>query len=179
MSHIIMMAIMTSTYPESRDNDLEEALRLWERRVAIAVRRVADVSPATKAWVCSNPENRLRLMNWKVWALRHHVSAEFILSALYKAWRSGPKFHPDGSVSLGLSISSATGKRAEEIVQDEVRRTYPARENELLAREEIRCRCMDLRPVNGADYVKSILSKRAKAKTAKQYLRAWRGNPWK
>ena len=160
------------------ENTLMDALELWERRVALAMRHVADVSPSTKVWVCGNVENRIRLMNWKVWSLRYHVSIEFILTTLYKVWHCSPKFSPDGSVSLGLSASAATGKRAREIIQDEVIRTYPAKENELLAKEEIRSRWLDLKPVKGNNYIKSILKKRAKIKSTPRYHRTWRGNPW-
>ena len=160
------------------ENMLMDALELWERRVALAVRHIAGALPTAKVWICGNVENRLRLMNWKVWSLRHHVSVEFILATLYKVWRCSPKFCPDGSVSLGLSASAATGKRAREIIQDEVLRTYPAKENELLAKEEIRSRWLDLKPVKGNNYVKAILKKRAKANTTPRNHRTWRGNPW-
>jgi hypothetical protein len=120
-------------------------------------------------------------MNWKVWSLRYHISVEFILATLYRVWRCGPKVHSNGSASLSLSIPSATGKRAREIIQDEVVRAYPARENEQLAKEEARRRWMNLKPVSGGDYVKAILKerKRMEAKSASLHRRAWRGNPWK
>jgi hypothetical protein len=172
---------MVVNHLASRENVFAEKLKSWELRIALAVRHVAKVPPITKVWVCNNLESYLRLMNWKVWSLRYHVSVEFILATLYRVWRCGPKSHPNGSVSLGLSIPAATGKRAREIVQDEIIRAYPARENEQLAKEEARRRWMNLKPVGGSNYVKAVLNqrKRMEAKAASMHRRAWRENPWK
>ncbi len=74
--------------------------------------------------------DKLRLLNLKVWSLRHRVSVEYILDCVLTACkkiRKSPK--PPLEASLGLNASAVTGAKAYKILLESLARDFPAGEN--------------------------------------------------
>ena len=160
---------------------LNRELESWGREIAHALRKIADVDTGTAAYAAFKRSNALRLLNWKVWSMRYHVSAEFILKTFYGYWRTGPK-SGGGQVSLGLSINAVTGERARHILEDQVKLAFPHGEHKQAARADTMERLVNLR-MNGSDgnemdYRSAVLQKRRMSREGGTPKRPWRGNPW-
>ena len=66
-------------------------------------------------------DNKIRLLNLKVWCQRYHVSLHWILETLYKKYRPG---------GYNLRVATMCGVRAREIIEEAVLSDFPGGENE-------------------------------------------------
>lgn len=71
--------------------------------------------------------DQLRLMNLKVWSSRYQVPLKIVLQILTDHW--GKYGWGKGSL-LGVKIATFTGPKSRQIVEDQVLRLFPAKENE-------------------------------------------------
>jgi phytoene dehydrogenase-like protein len=160
----------------------------WLKKVEGALARYEQVPPGSVHLLLSD-EHEFLLMNWKSWSLRYAVSVDFILSTLLNYFRRIRRQRP-GSVSLGVSVPSLTGHRAQEIIEAEVAATFPDGENYTAQRAEMRERILGQRLQKfptGLTLEESIQQYRQRIQKqqlrslalSKRYSRAWRGNPFK
>jgi len=90
-----------------------------------------------------NQKDKYRLLTLRVWSDKYKVDLKFILSTLVPFWekfiqRRSKKMKQSG---LNVRVSTLTGNKSEEILQDSIKRAFPNGENKILwvaeRREEI------------------------------------------
>ncbi len=121
-----------STIEREWAEEVERTLLLVEDRKRLR----ANLPPAKWERVfMPTPDQRLSLLNWKVWTLRYHVSLDFLLTFFLRIYADQRKISRDHrTLSLGLPVSMVTGPGARKRLEEEVARMYPNRENRLADR---------------------------------------------
>lgn len=107
-----------------------EVLEL-ENRPARMVRRVNEILDRQfkKILFRVKPEDSIRLLKLLVWQERHQVPLEYILHRLVPVLLSRVHKRYHQKEALGIRISSLTGKGAERILQEEIRKDFPEQEH--------------------------------------------------
>lgn len=84
------------------------------------------------------PQNEMyRLLRLRVWMERYQVDLPYILGKLLPFWQSWiPKRsrRPNTGQGLGVRISTLTGKKSEQMLQDFIKMDFPSEQNKLLQR---------------------------------------------
>lgn len=90
---------------------------------------LAEYDGLDRVFLPAFPPGIPRLLTWKVWSARYRVPLRFVVSTIMDAFRTirGPI-----RGRFGISIATLCGKRAEQILQEALLKTYPAGENETL-----------------------------------------------
>lgn len=158
----------------------QPAENLWLREIGDALvrienrRRLEDglgcLPDDSFAWIPEGDAASLQLHNLRVWTLRYHVSLDFILEFLLRAYARRRKISPrlrPRDVMLGLPASLLGGEVAKRRLEEEIARAFPARENRPHANKERPL--LPLRELSGEDdedYVQaySAIMKRYRSK---------------
>src|ERR1022692_1740781 len=125
------------------DNNVRKALESWLKNVQVALARYEQV-PERSVRLLLSDQDMWRLMNWKSWSLRYAVPVDFILSTLLNYFRHVRRKRP-GSISLGISVPSLTGARAQEIIEAAIAASFPNGENFDAQRSEMQDRILGQR----------------------------------
>lgn len=81
-------------------------------------------------------DKQVRLLRLKLWSVRYKISVQEVLDLIVPGLRSqmqGIKFKKYG---IGVGVNALTGKKAEEILRDNLRDRYPDNEHLTLWREQ-------------------------------------------
>lgn len=165
---------------------------LWTEQIAIALAAYYHVI-RKDVYFAPTERDAFRLLNWKVWTLRYHVSLPFILNTLlpvFQRFRKKQSFAR--KKTLGVTVAALTGPRAQQILEQAVLREFPNGENELMERSNLQMRMLGFPTANTASHQNGELQylrdyaaesqKRRRAWADAQRLyrrRPWRGNPWR
>ena len=129
-----------TTQEKRIDSSMKECLSNWEESIRAAIlsyensQRKSMNEPLLDSHVRvmfqSDQRSLMRLMNWRVWSIRYCIPLDFIVTALLDRYRLQRKRSIDPDiVLLGMPVAMKTGARARQIIEDEVSKTYPDREN--------------------------------------------------
>lgn len=126
---------------------LETAVELWREDVANSILYLANqkrkdngLQPWPKSavvWITEGPKANLQLFNLKVWRERYCVSLTFILETLFGFFLRNEKYNPDAEPSLKVPLMHLTGQKARKILEADIARAYPGRENYTIANQPL------------------------------------------
>lgn len=109
----------------------QDELRELELRPARVRRRVNEITERRwgKSLFRTRTEDQIRLLKLIVWQERYKVSMEYILSILVPVFLDRLPARYRQKKSLGVRISTLTGRAAERILKDAIKRQYRSEEN--------------------------------------------------
>jgi len=160
----------------------------WLEQVSRALARYEQVPEASVKLLLSD-QHTLLLMNWKTWTVRYAVTVDFVLITLLDYFKKIRRKRPY-QITLGVGVPQLTGPRAQEIIEAAVSATFPDGENLAAQRSEMMSRIVSRRllkfppgtPLRTSlkEYKQAIEQHQQRSRTLpKQYIRAWRGNPFR
>lgn len=144
------------------------------------------------------PIDRNRLFNLQIWSDKYKVSIRWILHVLVPYWSKKLKRKPGQAWGLGVKVQSFVGKHSQRIIEEEIIKQFPERENEKLWNHAKRMELTGLAersPVKYRDvlecesiddfvrkYRKRVAVRRRELDTAESQPskrhRLYRNNPW-
>ena len=143
--------------------------------------------PYDKVWLSNTAGERLCLLNLRVWSLRYHVPLAFILDTLLGHF-SAHRRMTRGAASLGVAVRALCGRAAEEHLQEEVARAYPAGTNHQAYLHSLRQPLYNMKPVKSLPYesVEEMVSRYGEVMHYRHkdvlkgcaFQRPYRDNPW-
>jgi len=136
--------------------------------------------------------DQLRLLNWKCWIEKYHVSLSFVVETLVPYWtkkimeRTRRPYKT--GYGWGVKISTLTGPVSEDILKNRIIREFPDGENDTdwKNKQRLSRTQKQIKKLKGEDYVSSYM----RAMTVRQRItesgltsgrftrRHYRGNPW-
>jgi hypothetical protein len=142
--------------------------------------------------------DQVRLYNLWIWSERYSVSIRYILKVLVPYWSNRFKRRGGQAWGLGVKMHTFVGKHSVKLLEEQIEKDFPNRENVELAKHNRRMALLGLdthEPVKSRDvlecesiedyvrkYKKRVnVSRRtldyAEGQTSRR-LRPYRGNPW-
>lgn len=128
------------------------------------------------------------LLNLKSWSLRYTVSLDFILSVLLEYFQ---RVRRTNTGFFGVGVAQLTGPRAQEILEQAIRTSFPADEHIAVRNSDIRVRLLDHQlqeyTQHGQTHEDDLQQYRERirrvheenAKLPAKYTRPWRTNPFR
>jgi hypothetical protein len=174
------------------------------------------ITAILKEWLIANgrstkflkfkPEDQIRLLKLKVWSTRYQVSIPDILKMIVPILRAQIHRKLRNPNGLGMKVSLLTGSAAKRILEEEIRKYYPLRENEMAWKEREQTHQLEaeqkdeldgleprdktvryiLEATSVSHYVHEYQDAMIKKRDSYRYLcsqkwrrrRAYRGSPW-
>jgi hypothetical protein len=164
--------------------DLVRLAQRWANRIGEILSTKAGVTD-----FCPSREKQVRLLNWLVWCKRYHVQPEWIAERLLAYFEKHRR--PTKPGNLGLNISVLTGPRAQEILEEAIRREYPHNENTAMHRNRLQRRMLEMPAAFKLAETNTLLEnvklhrdaaarwRKRYSQAKKKFNRPWRGNPWR
>jgi len=133
-------------------------------------------------------QDKIRLLNLRVWALRYTVDLTFIVGTLLRHFHRIRVMRNAIGRTLGVPIKTSTGENAHRAIIEALNASYPNKENVQAHNDEFKCRLMCIRqpklsftgtdPSEFVALYTSEINKVRKRLFASPSKRPWRGNPW-
>jgi hypothetical protein len=159
----------------------------WRNHVKHTISQLHQV-PEGQVRLTNKPAERLRMLTWKAWCYRYHISLTFILETLLRRFSYIRPIQPG---SLNMPITTLTGPKAQEILEQEILKTFPNGENLEMERCSLRQKMLASPATIKAphdqtrDEFLAAYHQGRKSRVDKRLVlaetmqrRHWRNNPW-
>ena len=172
--------------PVPGHKELQRETLAWKLQVEESLKR-HEIQHFQGRYEQPGSHNSIRLLNWKVWSLRYGVSLNWIIDHLLQYYAKARRGSPN---SLGISITTLTGEKAQQALMAMLAQEFSSKENLAVRRTALQIKMIQLpsriqtkKEITVNQYIKEYRSKamqlRHKFTSGQQkFRRSWRGNPW-
>lgn len=124
-----------------------------------------------------NTNDIYRLLILRSWVIRYKVSMEYILRNILVFWEAFVQRRSRKMKSAGLNVrvSTLTGKKSEEILQQMIQKDFPNGLNKVIWKTNNQERIFRIKPNDGIQTVNTVNTKtKTKARTLHKYVKQYK-----